>query len=101
MNLLLFSLYNIHTVCNDHTQVLNEASVLLSCSLQWRSEPFRCKGKEAGCRKSSHAVHMQSKTLSGPDARPPVQHYHPSDQEQKEMNAEEEREGKTHECCEV
>lgn len=55
-------------MCNDRTQVLNEASALLFCSLQWKRGPFRCKWKEAGRRKSSHAVHMQSKTLTSPDA---------------------------------
>lgn len=39
-----FLLCNVYTVCNDRTQVLNEASALLFCSSQWRRRPFRCKG---------------------------------------------------------
>lgn len=60
---------NVHTLHNDQTQVLNEASAPPP-SFQQRRGSFRCEEQERGREEgeSSGAVHMQSEILTCPDA---------------------------------
>lgn len=109
--LSLFLFCNVYTVCNDCIQVLNEASALLFCSLQWRREPFRCKwGKRQGggkkaptqliCKARYWVVQMRDFwttiiTLQISNEKKTTKRIRWT------LKTEEEREGKTEECCDV